>query len=310
MNKFYKLRSFVDENKLKYEYLCSNTHPYAIYLIEKYLEQDSENVKYLCWFQLSSNPSAVYLLKKYFNLIDWRSFSLNPNREIRDILIENQDKIEWCLLCENSNFIDLIENELDKNEFININPNWLASNSNTLHLIKKYIDHIDDWFQISINPSCIEIIENNLDKVNFTSLSLNTNAVHLCIKNIDKIDLFWFSNNPTSIKYLEKNKDKINFNGLSGNIYGIHLLKNNKDKINWKVLSSNPEAIELLEENQDKIDYFEFSRNPSIFTYNYEEIRNHLMSTIFEELMKKFWHPSNFMKWSQFGFDDQEMEID
>ena len=291
MYKFYKFRPFVDINKLDFAQLCTNIHPFIIHYIEEHLDKYIDN--YEVWFNLSSNPSTIDILKKqkYTEYINWSSICLNTNPEIRDILMENLDKLDFNLLSQNSVFIDIIEDEVNKNGFKNIKPRLLCNNNNpkALELLLSNNNDRFDWYTISSNPAGIPFILNNLDKINYTGLSLNTHpiAIDICIKNIDKIDLFWFSRNHSSIKYLEKNLDKIDFDGLSGNIYGISILLDNKDKINWSVLSSNSEAIQLLEENPDKIFYPEFSANPSIVTYNYEEIKNHMMNTIYDELILK-----------------------
>ena len=57
----------------------------------------------------------------------------------------------------------------------------------------------------------IEFIEQNLDKINWTNLSLNSAAIHI----------------------LEANPDKINWTNLSLNPAAIHILEANPDKINW-----------------------------------------------------------------------------
>ena len=61
------------------------------------------------------------------------------------------------------------------------------------------------------------------NKIRWSLLSLNPNAIHL----------------------LEKNVDKIDWNRLSSNPNAIHLLEKNVDKINWCMLSENPSIFEL-----------------------------------------------------------------
>ena len=63
----------------------------------------------------------------------------------------------------------------------------------------------------------------------------------------DKINWSWMSGNPNAIHLLEANPNKINWDQLSGNPSAIHLLEANPNKINWEVLSGNPSAIHILE---------------------------------------------------------------
>ena len=85
--------------------------------------------------------------------------------------------------------------------------------------------------------------------------------------------------------------NKLNWYSLSQNPNAIYLLEQNQDKINWDYLSLNKNAIHLLKQNQDKIDWFDLSDNPSIFTYNYKELKLRMKETIAEDLMKNRFHP-------------------
>ena len=115
-------------------------------------------------------------------------------------------------------------------------------------------------------------------------------------ENKYKIEYWYYlSANPNAIELLKKNKDKINWYQLSTNPNAIELLKDNQDKINWFFLSANPNAIELLKDNQDKIDWSMFSTNPSIFTYDYEKMRN-LNQDLKEEIIAKALHPKRIFR--------------
>jgi len=99
------------------------------------------------------------------------------------------------------------------------------------------------------------------DKLNWELLSKNPNAIDLLKENIDKIDRsMWsiLSANPNAIDLL---KDKINYE--KSLTYDQYLQL--ETKIDWIMLSQNPNAINLLKENQDKIDWKMLSLNPSIF---------------------------------------------
>jgi hypothetical protein len=87
------------------------------------------------------------------------------------------------------------------------------------------------------------------------------------------------------------------------NPYAIHLLEQNIDNIDWSYLSVNPNAIHLLEKNIDKIEWYWLSTNPNIFEIDYDFLRDRLKNTFGEELMMNRFHPKNFEKWSNWGFD-------
>ena len=57
--------------------------------------------------------------------------------------------------------------------------------------------------------NAIDILEKNLDKIDWACLSRNPNAIHLLEKNQDKINWNWLSKNPKNhICYLYKDSPK------------------------------------------------------------------------------------------------------
>jgi len=60
----------------------------------------------------------------------------------------------------------------------------------------------------------------------------------------DKIDWSILSLNPNAIQLLEQQPDKIDWNMLSSNPNAIHLLEQNLDKINWNMLLVNLSIFE------------------------------------------------------------------
>ena len=99
------------------------------------------------------------------------------------------------------------------------------------------------------------------------------------------------------------NINNLDWSFLSGNPNAIDLLEKNQDKIDWNWLSINPNAIHLLEKNQDKIDWGFLSLNPNIFEIDYDFLRNRLKNSFGEELMMDRFHPKNFDKWTDWGFE-------
>ena len=104
--------------------------------------------------------------------------------------------------------------------------------------------------------------------------------------------------------FVEANPEKINWYELSANPAAIRLLEANPEKIYWLGLSRNPAAIRLLEANPEKIDWPELSRNPSIFTYDYDAIKNYMYgSGLARDLMENRFHPRNVHKFEEWGHE-------
>ena len=109
-----------------------------------------------------------------------------------------------------------------------------------------------------------------LEKLNWTYLSINPNAIELLKANPTKIDWDWISSNPNAIEFLKENPEMINWGYLSANPNAIELLKKNFGKISWYMLSenTNPAAIELLKANKTKIDWDVLSTNPAAMDFS------------------------------------------
>jgi len=132
--------------------------------------------------------------------------------------------------------------------FERLNFVYLSNNHHpmAIDILKQNIDKID-WNCLSANPSALDIIEPNLDKVSWDDLSRNTNpkAINLLLKNPEKINWHNFSANPSAIKILEQNQDKICKRGLCLNPNAFHLIRklNRKDFRNKgiiRLLAQNP----------------------------------------------------------------------
>lgn len=62
MSHCYKLRDWIDQDKLEWKYLCSN--PGAIHLIREAIEQYPEYPDKIDWDLLSENPNAIPLIEE------------------------------------------------------------------------------------------------------------------------------------------------------------------------------------------------------------------------------------------------------
>jgi hypothetical protein len=81
-------------------------------------------------------------------------------------------------------------------------------------------------------------------------------------------------------------------------------LRDNFDNIYWEYISDNENAIELLRDNQDKIDWDMFSLNWSIFTYDYEKIKQNF-EELGEEIIAKALHPNRIFRLiEEYGEDE------
>jgi hypothetical protein len=251
-------------DNINLEALCFN--PNAIHLIEErlceFINIDTEEYR----LGLSQNPNAIDLLERNKELIDWDGLSRNQNAI--DLLEKNKELIDWTGLARNPNpnAIHLIEEKIreDGIDFYGDSEDYdvdYEENINFYDLDTDYYDYYYNerqfhnktehfWYNLSINPNAIHILETYQDKINWVALVLNPNAIHLLKENIEKINWKKLSKNP--------------------NLEAIDLLKENPIKIDWGTLclNTNPEVIDLLlkaTKAKKKLDWIALSENPIIF---------------------------------------------
>ena len=316
-----------NQDKINWSILSSN--PEAIHILE-------DNLGKIDWRELSSNPAAIRLLEKNQDKIVWYRLSANPAAV--DLLEKNQDKIVWRELTKNTN-PDAF-NLFEKNYFKLMYYDWyaLCKNPHAISFIEielrttKLIDGFYKWF-------CCCRPFNSICKIKWGSLCLNTNpaAIRMLEENPDKIDWSTLSRNPAAIRLLEKNPDKIVWFNLSSNSEAIHILENEiqtnpHNRINWELLSKNSKAIHILEKYPEHISWFHInentnpeamrmiethwktyyqtyyhlpwctlSKNPNIFTYDYQEMSRSKIQ-LHEELIRNMFHPTNIEKFEDWGF--------
>jgi hypothetical protein len=240
-----------NRDKIVWPYLCFNTNPEAMKLIEEEIKINPEHINFE---NLANNetPEAMKLIEDNLfiknsiyntNSIysrEWNRFwqALSRNSKAIKILKANSEKIDWCELCGNQSTeaIKLLEEKMMTEPDI-INWNILSGNP---------------------NQRAFAILEANPTKINWPRLSNNSN--------------------PKAIEILEK---RMEFESKFSD-YAYENLSTS-DKINWNEVSKNPNAIKLLKKRiiyendiprnrymrlkwQEKIDWNEVSINPSIFT--------------------------------------------
>jgi len=115
----------------------------------------------------------------------------------------------------------------------------------------------DAWYQLSRNGTAINILKENIDKINWEALHANPYAMEILNLYPDKINTRWLSYNQSdaALDFLEKHQEQIDWKGLSSNTNprAIKLLEANQDLIFWEFLTYNSSAIGLLKNNLDKL---------------------------------------------------------
>ena len=227
-------------NEIDWNYLSVNSA--AIELLKQNLEKidwvrmcyhstDIELLKQnpdkIVWSSLSANPAAIELLKQNPNEIDW--IELSSNTAAIELLKQNLDKINWHCLSENTAGIELLLANQDKICWRNV-----RHNREMIALFKERID------QLNMNlygPEISYYLEDH--KIDWLNLPYNQKSIDLVNNNIAKIDGKLLPHIPVFNSMLTDNPNEINWCWLACGGAGNDVLKKYSDKLCLACLCEN-----------------------------------------------------------------------
>ncbi len=260
----YVLLDWVDETKLDWEILSSR--PRAINLLEN-------NKNKIVWNELSMNPGAIHLLEMNTHKINWLRLSVNHNAVY--LLEMNLHRICWIDLSINHSAVYLLEMNPHKIEWDIVLPHAGCS----LHLLRDNLNKIEDWYEITVEPNAISIIESNMDNVRINTLYYNTNATYLLENHIQVVGITenackGLCNNTSLIYILESNMSDLYFHsGISwynilNNPAAVHLVRDNIDMMPAAYINlfKNIMSIDSLKKGIKDVDWSTVSYSDNIFT--------------------------------------------
>jgi len=306
----YVLRKWVKKEELNWSLLSGN--PCAIDLLKEKIEQeksmDKEEYKKLNiedkvnWLKLSVNPEAIDILKKYPDDIVWCSLCDNKNPRAADMIFERMEYEKQMLPCS---YLDEDSDDDDiSRDFNSLYRVWIDrlcynENPRIIELIRdrvelekntEYYMTLDmnekiDWQLLSSNPNpkAIELLAENLNKVDWDIVSENSGAIELLKANPHQIVWRYLSRNKNAGEllkqrhYYEKSlsikeyyslgkNNQLSWEDLAENPCAIELLKANPARIHWEELTTNPEAIDILQNKPCSVSIYDFyvglSQNP------------------------------------------------
>ena len=171
--KKYKILDWVQQHKDKLNMRSISLNPKAVSFLE-------ENPEMIDWECISYNSGAIHIINENLHRIDWDGLSFNENA--LDILKEHPDKINWNNLCsiERKGAYELLKNNTDKI------TDWLRLCMNRSYWINDLLDgNIDKLNKeeirvLSSNPNAIPTIEKHINKMDWSGISKNKKAFHLC----------------------------------------------------------------------------------------------------------------------------------
>jgi hypothetical protein len=132
------------------------------------------------------------VFEHYPDKVCWQR--LLKNKDAVDFIEQNKIGIFWNILARNENaihllekhFFDITKDSIDNSYRKNMAYiNKLCKNRNAVHLIQNYIDQFWinkgklNWRRLSKNPGAIELLKNNLDRVDWYALLSNENIISL-----------------------------------------------------------------------------------------------------------------------------------
>jgi hypothetical protein len=291
---YYKLRSWIDETKLTYflscnenavEYLKNNPglindhlifrNANAMDIIEERIEYDIEN-------SINYNKNAVTYLRNNRKYVRYDILcNYDYGIEFMEELIQKNNlcAIKWAKLSMNPAAMYIFEN---KRFYKYIHWRHIIYNVNCENMLKYNLDKVNNyWYDICAQPHLINLIMDNMDKINWWGLSMNYNAIHILKNNLDKVDIPRLQLNKHGFEILLKLNHVFDFdNYYHENIMldyfdycdnnGIHVHFINKMALH----ACTEKHFDYLQKNRDIINYSLLSQNPNIFVYDYEKMKN------------------------------------
>jgi len=299
----YKLRDWVDEKTLNWllsnneraiEYLENHekmiynysifSNKNAIHIIEKRIQYDNHGV-------VNNNKNAVTFLRNNPEYMDYYKLCGQEHGiEFVDELIKNKelDKIYWCVLSRNPAAMHILNNP---EYYTYINWRHIIYNKHAGELVKKNIHMVDEyWEDICNQPHLMDIIEQNMDKMNWVSLSKNYNAIHILEKNLDKINIHNLCQNKNGFELLLR-LDHVFVDSI---LYHENIMFNYFDYCVKKDIPFN--LIKMLSIHGYNEKHMEFlknsnheylSMNPNIFEYDYKRMRETRQALLWYNDIKK-----------------------
>jgi len=300
----YKLRDWVDETQLIYS-LSINER--AVEYLENHEHMIFNNYIYM-------NVNAIHIMEKrmHFDKNNW----INYNKNAVNFLRNNRQYIDYTILCGEEHGIEFVDeliknNELDKIEWLELSQNpaamyilndpkyykyidWqgLLCNTHAVELVKNNFQHVDKyWAIICKQPHLIDIIEQNMDKINWYGLSSNFNAIHILEKNLDKLSIFELCVNKNGFQLLLRLNHVFDDSAYyDNNIVFEYFDYCEKNNILFNLIGRlsrygyTEKHMDFLKHNND---YFCLSMNPNIFEYDYIRMRETRQVLIWYNDIKK-----------------------
>jgi hypothetical protein len=114
---------FLKKNKEYINYnICENDEPEAVELIEYFMDEHAKDFdEFYWWNELSQNVSAIGIMKKNIEHIDWREFCFLE--EAIPIIEEHLDKVNWTILSSNRDAMHILKNNQDKIDWSRLSNN-------------------------------------------------------------------------------------------------------------------------------------------------------------------------------------------
>ncbi len=273
--KKYKILDWVQQHKDKLNMESISLKSKAVLFLE-------ENPEMIDWEYISYNTGAMHIIKKNLHRINWDI--LSGNKGAIDILKEHPDKINWNKLCSirTNEAYELLKDNTDKitdwNNLCKNSSDWIND------LLDGNIDKLNrhDIRDLSRNPNAIPTIEKYLDKMNWESISGNTEAFHLLLAHPEKIVLNTLQDNehPDVIKLY----DKYDPGGCLSNYdvaelsHMVEYLRKHPNAMSSYICGNeNPEALDLMKEyvlRTGDCDIQLLSFNPIAIDFLFEHFEN------------------------------------
>lgn len=185
-------------------------------------------------------------------------FFVTPKLVLIDQVKDLFNDSKWIkALCRNKEAFPFLKYNIKK--WLPVHFKWISSHCKDLEFLRINKDKIN-YFEICKNP-CVnyifDLLEENIDNLDWIELSKNKNAVPFLIKHRQYIDWWGACQNESMemMDFLEDNFKYIKWLPLSANPSAIHILKKHLNMADKSMININPKGYEILKDNPELINY-------------------------------------------------------
>lgn len=218
---------------------------------------------------LSENPFAIKVLEQHPDVIRLQGLSQNPHMDAIYLQKQQYGKFELGRFMSLMTHVH-VDTFLTENVGLSlVTKSILSANPFAFSYLQKHPQDIC-WKVFSRNPAALDLLEENIDEVDFQQLCFNPNPRAIALLQLypERVDWPSLCRNSCdeAVDFLIAHKEKLDYRFLTWNTNprALQLVRTEADPAKWNLTglchNTCPLALEMLAQQQHRIDWSVFCR--------------------------------------------------